>query len=97
MTKLIIKKKDFITPFGEIIAGNTIRGELYEFTYNEILHAKNEGFFHLVDGTFLCYIIDGKKQFCCLESIDNVTLEDGTPVELVYTGQGNKFEVKVIV
>ena len=97
MTKLIIKKKDFVTLFDEVIYGNTVTGILHSFSQEEIFFVEDCGFFHLTDGTFLCYKsdTDGKLKFCCLDSIESVTLENGTSIELVYTGEGNNFEVKV--
>lgn len=95
MTTLVFKKKDWTSPEGELIKGKTIIGELFSFNEKQIAHAKKEGFHHLVDGTFAAYKKKGYSYNIFLGDVEEITLEDGTPVRLEYTGHGNTFYVAV--
>lgn len=88
---LVVKKKDWETPFGDVILGKEYRGSLYVPTKEEVEYCEQEGFNHLIDGRFLWLLTDKhKKVRICLETIDSVT-EAGSEdlVGIIHTSNGN--------
>ena len=68
-----IKKKDWESPDGEVISGDTLKIKLIVPSTVEIKRAKRKGFPHLVDGTFIWYKdVDKKKDSVYYMGVENI-------------------------
>lgn len=87
---ILVWKRDWESPEGEVVKGEELLIDLYEPTVKEQLGVEGLGFNHLTDGSFLWYKDkEGKVLHLALDSIDSATLLDGiSRVEFVHEGGG---------
>lgn len=99
MENVIIKTKDWVSPFGEHIGGVTYKGILVKPTDLQVRDAKEEGFTHLLNGDFVWLKREsGKLVHIYVENVIEVLKFVGDSyhkADLAYKGKGS-FEVNIV-
>ena len=84
------KQLDFTTPFGEVICGKEVTFNLITPSLEEVAKAYKDGFYHLVDGSFIWASKScGKVIHLYSEGFQYIKDSDGNLVKFEHTHSGS--------